>query len=43
MQSYQTGNAELNDAYFGPARNPAMPPLPPKGGKPAQEGEVDPD
>lgn len=42
MQSFQTGNAELNDAYFGPARNPQMPPVP-KGSKPAQEGEDDQD
>jgi parvulin-like peptidyl-prolyl isomerase len=42
MQSFQAGNAELNDAYFGPAHNPAAPPAP-HGGKPAQEGEVDPD
>jgi len=42
MQSFQAGNGELNDAYFGPSRNPAMPPAP-KGGKPVQGGEVDPD
>lgn len=42
MQPYQQGAADLNEAYFGPARNPAMPP--PHGGKPAQqEGDVDPD
>jgi len=36
MQSFQ-GNIDLNDAYFGPTRNPAMPP-PPRGAKPpAQE------
>ncbi len=41
MQGFQ-GNVDLNDAYFGPARNPAMPP-PPKGAKaPAQQAE-DPD
>jgi bifunctional DNA-binding transcriptional regulator/antitoxin component of YhaV-PrlF toxin-antitoxin module len=27
MQGYQ-GNVDLNDAYFGPAKNPAMPPHP---------------
>lgn len=42
MQTFQAGNAELSDAYFGPAPKPAMPPLP-KGAKPAQQGEVDPD
>jgi parvulin-like peptidyl-prolyl isomerase len=42
MQPFQAGNAELNDAYFGPSRNPARPPVP-KGGKPAQGDEVDPD
>jgi len=41
MQPFQTGNAELNDAYFGPARNPAKTP-PPRGGKPTQEEEDDP-
>jgi hypothetical protein len=41
MQPFQAGNAELNDAYFGPARNPAAPP-PPRGGKPTQEEEDDP-
>lgn len=42
MQGFQ-GNVDLNDAYFGPARNPAMPP-PPRGAKPpAQQGEDDPD
>lgn len=42
MQGFQ-GNVDLNDAYFGPTRNPAMPP-PPRGAKPpAQEGEEDPD
>jgi len=36
MQSFQ-GNIDLNEAYFGPTRNPAMPP-PPRGAKPpAQE------
>ena len=42
MQNFQAGNAELNDAYFGPARNPAMP-MPPRGAKPAQQGEDDQD
>ena len=38
MQSFQ-GNVDLNEAYFGPTRNPAMPP-PPRGAKPpAQERE----
>jgi hypothetical protein len=32
MQNFQ-GNVDLNDAYFGPARNPGMPP-PPRGAKP---------
>jgi hypothetical protein len=42
MQGFQ-GNVDLNDTYFGPARNPAMPP-PPRGVKPpAQQGEDDPD
>lgn len=41
MQPFQTGNAELNDAYFGPARNPAKAP-PPRGGKPTQEEDDDP-
>jgi hypothetical protein len=36
-----TDNAELNDAYFGPA--PKVPVPPARGGKPAQQGEVDPD
>src|SRR5260370_24983746 len=39
MQGFQ-GNLDLNDAYFGPARNPAMPP-PPRGAKPpAQQAEA---
>jgi hypothetical protein len=42
MQSYQTGNAELNDAYFGPVRNPAMP-MPPRGAKPADQPADDSD
>jgi PPIC-type PPIASE domain len=41
MQPFQTGNAELNEAYFGPSRNPA-PPAPTRGGKPTQEEEDDP-
>jgi hypothetical protein len=42
MQGFQ-GNVDLNDAYFGPVRNPAMPP-PPRGARPrAQQGEDDPD
>ena len=40
MQSFQ-GNVDLNDAYFGPTRNPAMP-MPRKGAKPPQQTE-DPD
>ena len=42
MQSFQAGNAELNDAYFGPARNPALP-MPPRGPKPADQPAADPD
>jgi hypothetical protein len=41
MQPFQAGNAELNDAYFGPARNPAKAP-PPRGAKPTEEEEDDP-
>jgi hypothetical protein len=41
MQGYQ-GNVELNDAYFGPARNPAVP-APPKGARPNPEHAEDPD
>jgi hypothetical protein len=42
MQDFQ-GNVDLNDAYFGPTRNPAMPP-PPRGAKPpTPAGEDDPD
>jgi parvulin-like peptidyl-prolyl isomerase len=37
MQGFQ-GNVDLNDAYFGPTRNPGMP-MPPKGAKPPQQGE----
>jgi len=41
MQPFRTGNAaELNDAYFGPARNPAPPPA--RGSKPTPEEEDDP-
>src|SRR6202163_2804492 len=41
MQGFQ-GNVELNDAYFGPTRNPAMPPLP-RGAKPPAQPAEDPD
>jgi len=41
MQGFQ-GNAELNDAYFGPTRNPMMPPLP-KGSRPPAQPVEDPD
>ncbi|HKB98177.1 MAG TPA: hypothetical protein VKD23_05260 [Terriglobales bacterium] len=41
MQTFQ-GNVDLNDAYFGPTRNPAMPP-PPKGAKPPAQQAEDPD
>jgi bifunctional DNA-binding transcriptional regulator/antitoxin component of YhaV-PrlF toxin-antitoxin module len=41
MQGFQ-GNVELNDAYFGPTRNPAMPPLP-RGAKPPAQQVEDPD
>lgn len=41
MQGFQ-GNVELNDAYFGPTRNPAMP-LPPRGAKPPDQPAEDPD
>ena len=37
MQGFQ-GNADLNDAYFGPARNPSTP-MPPRGAKPPQPAE----
>ena len=36
MQSFQ-GNIDLNEAYFGPTRNPAMPPSPRGAKPPAQE------
>jgi hypothetical protein len=41
MQGFQ-GSADLNDAYFGPTRNPAMPPTP-RGAKPSDEPAEDPD
>jgi bifunctional DNA-binding transcriptional regulator/antitoxin component of YhaV-PrlF toxin-antitoxin module len=41
MQAFQ-GNSELNDAYFGPARTPGMPP-PPRGVRPAPVHAPDPD
>src|SRR6266853_671033 len=41
MQNFQ-GNVDLNDAYFGPTRNPAMPPLP-RGAKPPAQQAEDPD
>ncbi len=41
MQGFQ-GNVDLNDAYFGPTRNPAMP-QPPKGAKPSPDRGPDPD
>src|ERR1700687_3529278 len=41
MQGFQ-GNVDFNDAYFGPTRNPAMPPLPRGATPPAQQAE-DPD
>jgi len=41
MQGFQ-GNVDLNDAYFGPTRNPAMPPLP-RGAKPPAQQAEDPD
>src|ERR1700674_4656807 len=41
MQNFQ-GNVDLNDAYFGPTRNPAMPPLP-RGAKPPAQPAEDPD
>src|SRR4029077_4418436 len=41
MQGFQ-GNVDFNDAYFGPARNPAMPP-PPRGSKPPAQQAEDPD
>jgi parvulin-like peptidyl-prolyl isomerase len=41
MESFQN-NVEMNDAYFGPSRNPAMPP-PPRGARPPAEHAEDPD
>src|ERR1700674_4380951 len=41
MQGFQ-GNVDFNDAYFGPTRNPAMPPLP-RGAKPPGQQAEDPD
>ena len=40
-QGFQS-DLELNDAYFGPSRNPAMPPAP-KGAKPPARQDEDPD
>jgi hypothetical protein len=42
MQPYQSGNAELNEAYFGPSRTPAKPAARPRGSKPTEEGDDDP-
>jgi hypothetical protein len=41
MQGFQ-GNFDLNEAYFGPTRSPAMPPLP-RGAKPPAQPAEDPD
>jgi hypothetical protein len=41
MQGFQS-NVDLNDAYFGPARGPGMPP-PPRGPKPSDQPAADPD
>lgn len=41
MQGFQ-GNFDLNEAYFGPTRGPAMPPLP-RGAKPPAQPAADPD
>jgi hypothetical protein len=41
MESFQN-NVDMNDAYFGPSRNPAMPP-PPRGARPPAEHAEDPD
>jgi hypothetical protein len=41
MQSFQN-NVDLNEDYFGPSRNPAMP-QPPRGARPPAEHAEDPD
>jgi parvulin-like peptidyl-prolyl isomerase len=41
MQSFQS-DIDLNDAYFGSSRNPALPPAP-KGAKPPAQQDEDPD
>jgi bifunctional DNA-binding transcriptional regulator/antitoxin component of YhaV-PrlF toxin-antitoxin module len=41
MQAFQ-GNVDLNDAYFGPTRNPAMPPIP-RGPRSSDQPAEDPD
>lgn len=41
MESFQN-NVDMNDAYFGPSRNPALPP-PPRGARPPAEHAEDPD
>jgi len=41
MQNFQ-GNVDLNDAYFGPARGPGMPP-PARGARPPAQQTEDPD
>jgi parvulin-like peptidyl-prolyl cis-trans isomerase-like protein len=41
MQSFQS-DIDLNDAYFGASKNPAMPPAP-KGAKPSAQQAQDPD
>jgi hypothetical protein len=41
MQGFQ-GDVDLNDAYFGPARGPAMPPRP-RGARPSDQPAQDPD
>jgi hypothetical protein len=41
MQAYQQSNLDLNQAYFGPTRNPAAPPVKP--GETPAETETDPD
>lgn len=43
MQGFQgTANVDLNDAYFGPTRNPMIPPTP-RGAKPPAQQVEDPD